>query len=304
MHFNQTYFIKSISNINEALTNTNEIVFVGRSNSGKSSLINKITNQKLAFTSKLPGRTQTINYYHINTTSNNYFVDLPGYGYANTKRLTKTMWSQLISDFLITRKEISAVIIIMDIRHPLKDIDIEMIDFCFKMQERRNWHYNYSNMNTHIETDLIQSTGSIDNNRIENKTSIINDTQIPTPISHISPLSIIFVLSKADKLSNNARIQAMKLIEHKIKTYVDNHYKYSNKNINISDNNNNDRSSDKTNNNSQTSHTNKIDNNGSYNTFNNKINYSIHAISNLNNFGIEELCKNIHAAINIPSVLV
>lgn len=94
-----------------------EFAFVGRSNVGKSSLINCLTmRKKLAHTSNTPGRTQTINFYRVNGSL--YLVDLPGYGYARVSRDTKKRWGQMIETYLTGRPVLRGVVQIVDLRHP------------------------------------------------------------------------------------------------------------------------------------------------------------------------------------------
>lgn len=93
-----------------------EIAFAGKSNVGKSSLINGLINRKsLARTSSQPGKTQTINFYNVN--KNLYFVDLPGYGYAKVSETEKQKWGQMIENYLHTSKQLKAVFLLIDIRH-------------------------------------------------------------------------------------------------------------------------------------------------------------------------------------------
>lgn len=107
-----------------------EVAFAGRSNCGKSSIINAITNKKnLAITSKTPGRTTSINYFHI--ANNNYLVDLPGYGYAKVSDKTKIFWATLLEQYLANRTNLVGIILIMDLRHPLTNFDKQMLLFCF-----------------------------------------------------------------------------------------------------------------------------------------------------------------------------
>lgn len=105
-----------------------EIAFVGRSNVGKSSLINLLTNnKKLAKTSGNPGKTRTINYFLINNSI--YFVDLPGYGYAKVPKDLQAGWSRMMEQYLIDRDELKVIVILVDIRHkPSKD-DLSMLEF-------------------------------------------------------------------------------------------------------------------------------------------------------------------------------
>lgn len=102
-----------------------EFVLVGRSNVGKSSLINKFLNRKgLAHTSGKPGKTQTINFYNINDAW--YFVDLPGYGFAQRSKELRNQWAKFINEYLNTREQIAGIIQIVDIRHPPSKDDITM----------------------------------------------------------------------------------------------------------------------------------------------------------------------------------
>ncbi len=103
-------------------------LFAGRSNAGKSSSINYLTNKKIAKTSKTPGRTQLINFFELG--DNYYLVDLPGYGYAKVSREIREKWQQFISDYLAQRKELVGIILVMDCRHPLQNVDCMMLDFC------------------------------------------------------------------------------------------------------------------------------------------------------------------------------
>ena len=108
-----------------------EILLSGRSNAGKSSALNALTeNTKLARISKTPGRTTEINFFKVNDGLK--LVDLPGYGFAKSAKSQKKDWGPLLRDYFKKRKALKAVIIFMDIRHPLKDSDIEMIELCSK----------------------------------------------------------------------------------------------------------------------------------------------------------------------------
>lgn len=104
-----------------------EIAFVGRSNVGKSSLINALLNRKrLARTSGQPGRTQTINFYRVDTLS---FVDLPGYGYAKVAKSTKEQWGPMIKEYLSKRENLSGIIQLVDIRHAPSPLDKQMTSY-------------------------------------------------------------------------------------------------------------------------------------------------------------------------------
>ncbi|MGN0166398.1 MAG: ribosome biogenesis GTP-binding protein YihA/YsxC [Acetatifactor sp.] len=105
-----------------------EVAFAGKSNVGKSSLINALMNRKsLARTSAQPGKTQTINYYNINDAM--YFVDLPGYGYAKANENVKAQWGKMIEDYLHKSKQLKCVFLLIDIRHAPSENDCIMYDW-------------------------------------------------------------------------------------------------------------------------------------------------------------------------------
>lgn len=108
-----------------------EVAFAGKSNVGKSSLINALMNRKsLARTSAQPGKTQTINYYNINDAI--YFVDLPGYGYAKANEEVKAKWGKMIEDYLHKSKQLKAVFLLIDIRHEPSGNDKIMYDWILR----------------------------------------------------------------------------------------------------------------------------------------------------------------------------
>ncbi|MGN0328145.1 MAG: ribosome biogenesis GTP-binding protein YihA/YsxC [Lachnospira sp.] len=105
-----------------------EIAFAGKSNVGKSSLINALINRKsLARTSSQPGKTQTINFYNVNNEM--YYVDLPGYGYAKVSQSIKEKWGKLIERYLRNSKQLKAVFLLIDIRHEPSNNDKNMYDW-------------------------------------------------------------------------------------------------------------------------------------------------------------------------------
>lgn len=103
-----------------------EIALVGRSNVGKSSFINTVlVRKKLAHTSSIPGKTQTVNYYEIN--HDFYLVDLPGYGYATATPDVKKQWQAMVTRYLLGSRNLTAVLLLIDIRHEPKDTDMDML---------------------------------------------------------------------------------------------------------------------------------------------------------------------------------
>ncbi len=110
-----------------------EIAFAGRSNAGKSSALNAITHIKgLAKTSKTPGRTQTINLFQIDHLRR--LVDLPGYGYAKVPVPLKRKWEKVLSEYLQTRECLKGMVLIMDIRHPMRSLDEHMIEWAIQSE--------------------------------------------------------------------------------------------------------------------------------------------------------------------------
>lgn len=106
-----------------------EVAFAGRSNAGKSSAINTLTQQKsLARTSKTPGRTQQIVLFKLD--DQRRLADLPGYGFAKTNRNLKDHWQQVLPSYIETRQSLRGLILMMDIRHPLKEFDQSMLNWC------------------------------------------------------------------------------------------------------------------------------------------------------------------------------
>lgn len=113
--------------------NGREVAFAGRSNAGKSSALNAIAEQRtLARTSKTPGRTQLINYFEV--TPERYLVDLPGYGYAKVPEALRQHWRTTLSRYFVERQALCGLVMLMDIRHPLTDLDRQMLDWCSHRQ--------------------------------------------------------------------------------------------------------------------------------------------------------------------------
>ena len=121
-------FIKSVMRVEQCPRDGRcEIAFVGRSNVGKSSLLNTLLKRKgLAKTSSTPGKTQTINFFEVNKSF--YFVDLPGYGFAKVPKGVKTEWSRVMTAYLRNRKPLRLVALLLDARHAPTERDEEMIE--------------------------------------------------------------------------------------------------------------------------------------------------------------------------------
>lgn len=141
----QARFFTTVNHLRDLpKTQVPEIAFAGRSNAGKSSAINVLTNQKgLAFASKTPGRTQHINYFSIGGAHvaqhrkdptiveeiRALLVDLPGYGYAEVSGDAKLHWQRLLGDYVQRREQLAALVLIMDSRRPFTDLDIQMLEW-------------------------------------------------------------------------------------------------------------------------------------------------------------------------------
>jgi len=127
--FQHTTFYTTINHLQDLPPpNGVEIAFAGRSNSGKSSVINTLANRnRLAFVSKTPGRTQHINFFKLG--NRHFLVDLPGYGYAKVPTEIRQHWENLLSTYLQTRKPLYGMVLIMDVRHPLTLLDKRMLDW-------------------------------------------------------------------------------------------------------------------------------------------------------------------------------
>lgn len=151
-----------------------EVAFAGKSNVGKSSLINALMNRKsLARTSSQPGKTQTINFYNINDAI--YFVDLPGYGYAQANERVKAQWGKMIEDYLHRSKQLKAVFLLIDIRHAPSGNDRIMYDWI------RNQGYNPIIIATKLD--------KIKRSQIQKQLKLIRTTLETEPDTIIVPFS-------------------------------------------------------------------------------------------------------------------
>lgn len=132
--YSKAVFLKSAARVDQLPEDTgHEVAFAGRSNAGKSSALNCLTGIKnLARTSKTPGRTQLINLFSLD--NERRLVDLPGYGYAKVALQIKLEWQKHLAHYLEVRESLKGLVLLMDIRHPLKDLDQMMIDWALNRE--------------------------------------------------------------------------------------------------------------------------------------------------------------------------
>ncbi|PVV09429.1 MAG: YihA family ribosome biogenesis GTP-binding protein [gamma proteobacterium symbiont of Ctena orbiculata] len=128
-YYHRAEFLKSAASLSQAPPDSGfEVAFAGRSNAGKSSALNTLCNQKsLARTSKTPGRTQLLNFFSLD--EERRLVDLPGYGYAKVAESIKRKWQETLADYIEQRQCLLGLVLLMDIRHPLTDFDLQMLQW-------------------------------------------------------------------------------------------------------------------------------------------------------------------------------
>jgi GTP-binding protein len=136
INYQTAQFLHSAPSIKECPSEEGvEIAFAGRSNAGKSSALNTLTkNKKLARTSKTPGRTQLINYFSLNNDNRLRLVDLPGYGFAKVPLAMKKAWEKNMSEYLFKRESLQGLVLVMDIRHPMKDHDVTFLNWAVEAE--------------------------------------------------------------------------------------------------------------------------------------------------------------------------
>jgi len=134
IQFDQAIFTQSAPSIRECPAEGGvEVAFAGRSNAGKSSAINTLTNNpKLARTSKTPGRTQLINFFSLS--EHQHLVDLPGYGYAKVPKAMKEAWQRNLAEYLQKRESLTGMILLMDIRRPMQEFDTMMLNWALETE--------------------------------------------------------------------------------------------------------------------------------------------------------------------------
>lgn len=158
-------------------TGVPEIAFAGKSNVGKSSMINALVNRRnLAKTSSQPGKTQTLNFYNINDEFN--FVDLPGYGYAKVSKAEQAKWADMIETYLHGRKELKEVILLVDMRHEPGKNDLMMYDWIRS--------FGFTGYIIATKTDKLSRSQQIKSMDVIKKTMQVKDTGLIYPFSSTS----------------------------------------------------------------------------------------------------------------------
>jgi GTP-binding protein len=160
MQISTATFVKSAAKLSECNKSTlPEYAFIGRSNVGKSSLINMLcNNNKLAKTSSTPGKTQLINFFLIN--QNWQLVDLPGYGYAKTSKTNRDKFSTLIIDYCTKRENLACLFVLLDSRLPLQVIDLEFMQWCAEKEIPFSIIYTKADKNS--KSELIRNIKTIE----------------------------------------------------------------------------------------------------------------------------------------------
>ena len=132
--FRQAVFLLSAARLSQCPADEgSEIAFAGRSNAGKSSALNTICGvRKLARTSNTPGRTQLLNFFAI--ADGRRLVDLPGYGYAKVPATQRVSWGRLVEDYIRNRRSLAGIVLLMDVRHPLKPQDCQLLDWVIRLE--------------------------------------------------------------------------------------------------------------------------------------------------------------------------
>ena len=145
-----------------------EIALCGRSNSGKSTLINTLANQKkLAKTSNTPGRTQSINFFHLTNEVAKKIIDLPGFGYAKASKQDQNAWAKLILSYLEKRAALTDLILIMDMRHPFQNKDLEFLSLC-----------NSLNLPIHL---VLTKADKLNNKETQNTLKVVSKKMVDYP---------------------------------------------------------------------------------------------------------------------------
>ena len=172
----------------------NEIALCGRSNSGKSTLINALANQKkLAKTSNTPGRTQSINFFHLTNDEAKKIVDLPGFGYAKASKQDQNAWAKLILSYLEKRAALTDLILIMDMRHPFQNKDLEFLSLC-----------NSLNLPIHL---VLTKADKLNNKETQNTLKVVSDKMSDYPA-----IVDLLVFSATKKIGLETLLNKIKLL--------------------------------------------------------------------------------------------
>ncbi len=179
--FYDVSFVKSITDISQKPDELlPEVAFAGRSNVGKSSLLNALFNRKrLVKTSSTPGKTQLINYFLVNQSA--HFVDLPGYGYAKISTKVSAKWQKMIEQYLIKSKELKLICLLIDSRHPLQKSDAQMSDWL-----------NYKNLPYIV---VLTKTDKLTRKQYEKQTKLFREH---FPDHHLVPFSVFSEQAKTE----------------------------------------------------------------------------------------------------------
>ncbi len=168
-----------------------EIAFAGKSNVGKSSMINAMLNRRgLARTSSSPGKTQTINFYNINDSLN--FVDLPGYGYAKVSKTEQEKWAKMIDTYLHNRPQLREIILLVDIRHEPGKNDRQMYEWIKEC--------GYTGYVIAAKADKLSRSQQIRSTAVIKKTLDIKDNSLIFPFSSVSKLGVEEIWNLLEKL--------------------------------------------------------------------------------------------------------
>lgn len=168
-----------------------EIAFAGKSNVGKSSMINAILNRKsLARTSSQPGKTQTVNFYNVNDVLN--FVDLPGYGYAKASKSSQEQWAKMIDTYFRNREQLKEVILLVDIRHEPGTNDRQMYEWIKSC--------GFTGYVVAAKADKLSKSQQIKNTSVIRRILDIKDNGLVIPFSSVSKAGVEEIRSLLERL--------------------------------------------------------------------------------------------------------
>ncbi|MCM1130513.1 MAG: ribosome biogenesis GTP-binding protein YihA/YsxC [Roseburia sp.] len=188
------FITSAVKNSGLPVHNEPEFMFCGRSNVGKSAFINALTNRKkLAKTSSNPGKTQTLNIYHINDRL--YFIDVPGYGYANVSKSVKATFGKMIEEYIVGRENLKLVFLLIDFRHKPTVDDVTMYQFLK--------HYQKEVCIIGTKADKVKKSDYAKNKKLILDTLQLISTDTFLLTSSETKYGIPLVLEKIDEFSKN-----------------------------------------------------------------------------------------------------